>query len=461
MFAVTLIFDSEIGNLDFYFSGQLRRIHQLEDNYNQLRKEHDDLVQRVNQNETNYNQDKQEHKDEIYEMKQRFEAYRLEIEEYKRKISKTIADLEAKLERLNEKQEEHGISIKDLSLQRDTLNKLSQQIEEIINARRLDLDKLDKFTKRLDDINDLLNQVREGLYPLSKIPSLEQELAEIRNLLIQPNTIKELELRVSQAQRDIVRHNGDLEQINGKLYTFETSYQQLKLRIDDIKDNDLRTIRQRLDTIDADLERKSFEINQANKVAQGAVDRIDQLHEILASIREKLSDLENIKLRPNALEMKPDNSLIDQILQEQNRIRSQLENLANIEQQLNELTIDLNDLKRRVDDLSKPVTVNNEPDDRNRRSLEDSLKEFIRQIQESVLNLNQQLVGQISEAETLINFLKTQLDAFLNAQQQKLPEIPSIIQEHVSPSSKVMPYVESLQPIDLLQDIWAKYSSQS
>jgi hypothetical protein len=89
------------------------------------------------------------------------------------------------------------------------------------------------------------------------------------------------------------------------------------------------------------------------------------------------------------------------------------------------------------------------------------LKEFIRQIQESALNLNQQLIGQISEAETLINFLKTQLDAFLNAQQQKLPEMPLIAREHVSPSSKVMPYVESLQPIDLLQDIWTKYLSQS
>jgi DNA repair exonuclease SbcCD ATPase subunit len=128
--------------------------------------------------------------------------------------------------------------------------------------------------------------------------------------------------------------------------------------------------------------------------------------------------VENIKFRPNALEMKPDNSLIDQILEEQNRIRSQLENLANIEQQLNELTIDLNYLKRIVTDLSKPVEPNQrDTDDHNRRSLEDSLKEFIRQIQESVLNLNQQLVGQISEAKTLINFLKTQLDAFLNVHQ--------------------------------------------
>jgi hypothetical protein len=71
-----------------------------------------------------------------------------------------------------------------------------------------------------------------------------------------------------------------------------------------------------------------------------------------------------------------------------------------------------------VTDLSKPVEPNQrDTDDHNRRSLEDSLKEFIRQIQESVLNLNQQLVGQISEAKTLINFLKTQLDAFLNVHQ--------------------------------------------
>jgi chromosome segregation ATPase len=350
------------------------------------------------------NQDKQEHNIEINEIKRRFEEYRLETDEYKKKIGKIIADLEAKLQTLNEqqallneKQEEHGVSIKELSAQGNTFNKLSQKIELMINARRSDLDKLDEFTKRLDNINELLNQVQQGLYPLNRIPSLEQEIQEIRNLIIHQNTFGDLELRLSQAQKDILRHNGDIEQINGKLYTFESLYQELKLKIDGIKDNDndIRIIQQHLTTIDIDLQRKSLEINQVNILAKEAIDQINGLREFLASISKNLSDLEN-NIREN-------------------------ENIM---------------------------------DSLNRRALEDSLKEFIRQIKESVSNLHHQLTGQINEAKIFINLLKTQLDALLNAQQpEKIPAILGIVPRQ----SKVMRYVEPLQPTDLIRDIWTNY----
>jgi hypothetical protein len=53
----------------------------------------------------------------------------------------------------------------------------------MINARRSDLDKLDEFTKRLDNINELLNQVQQGLYPLKGTPPLsglsKKRLSEI------------------------------------------------------------------------------------------------------------------------------------------------------------------------------------------------------------------------------------------------------------------------------------------
>ena len=396
------------------------------------------------------NQDKQEHNIEINEIKIRFEEYRLETDEYKKKIGKIIADLEAKLQALNEqqalfngKQEENEVSIKELSAQGNTFNKLSQKIELMINARRSDLDKLDEFTKRLDNINELLNQVQQELYPLNRIPSLEQEIQEIRNLIIHQNTFGDLELRLNQAQKDILRHNGDIEQINGKLDTFESLYQQLKLRIDGIKDNDndIRIIQQHLATIDIDLQRKSLEINQANIFAKEAIDQINGLREFLASISKNLSDLEN-NIR--------DNEIIKARI---------IEDLANKTRQLTDLANDLDNLKRRVDDLSQ-LGIKNELDQPDinapgRSALEDYLKEFIRQIQESVSNLNHQLTGQINEAKIFINLLKTQLDALLNAQQQleKIPPIPEII----SRQSKVMRYVEPLQPTDLIRDIWINY----
>ena len=312
----------------------------------------------------------------------------------------------------------------------------------MINARRSDLDKLDEFTKRLDNINELLNQVQQGLYPLNRIPSLEQEIQEIRNLIIHQNTFGDLELRLSQAQKDILRHNGDIEQINGKLYTFESLYQELKLKIDGIKDNDndIRIIQQHLTTIDIDLQRKSLEINQVNILAKEAIDQINGLREFLASISKNLSDLEN-NIRDNE------------------NIKARLiEDLANKTRQLTDLANDLDNLKRRVDDLSQ-LGRTNEPnqsdmDSLNRRALEDSLKEFIRQIKESVSNLHHQLTGQINEAKIFINLLKTQLDALLNAQQpEKIPAILGIVPRQ----SKVMRYVEPLQPTDLIRDIWTNY----
>ncbi len=376
-----------------------------------------------------------------------------------------MKELQEKQEFLNKKQEEHGISIKDLSLQRDTLNKLSQQIEQIINARRSDLDKLDKFTKRLDDIKDFLNQIREGLRPLDRIPFLEREINEIRNLLIQPSTMKDLELRVSQAQRDITRHNTDLEQLNGRLDTFDSLYQELKRTIDEIKKNDLTGIQQHLQSIDNDLESKSLQINEASTVAKSAMDQIGELRQSLTIIRDQLSDLEkkildieNIKSRLNRLETKPDDLRIAQILEEQSRIRAELDDVIDKQRQFKDLADDLEKLKRKVDDLSRPVTGNNEPhqnvtDGLSQSDLEAFLDKAKREIMDSVSNLLQQLNEQINEAKTLINDLKEKLDKVLNTQRQQSDPL-AIIQRDVPPKFKRIPYIEPLLPVDLFQHIW-------
>jgi hypothetical protein len=57
---------------------------------------------------------------------------------------------------------------------------------------------------------------------------------------------------------------------------------------------------------------------------------------------------------------------------------------------------------------------------------------------------------QIKEAKILINDLKTRLNQSLNKQQQS----SSIIHTDVSSKRKFIPYVESLRPVDLLDDIW-------
>ncbi|CAF3100549.1 unnamed protein product [Rotaria sp. Silwood2] len=182
------------------------------------------------------------------------------IEQYRKTINETIFDLKTKSEtlhtkqeRLNRKQEEHGISIINLSLQRDTLNKLSQHLELIINARHSDLEKLDKFIEKLDDMKNSFNQIQEGFYLLYRIPFIEQE---IRNLIIHQNIIEQLELRISQIQSDITRHDDSLEQYNLRLDTLFSLYQKLKEIVNDIKITDITRIQERLRSIDDDLDKK-------------------------------------------------------------------------------------------------------------------------------------------------------------------------------------------------------------
>lgn len=446
-----------------------------------LRQKHRALVKRVNKNERTCDQNKHEHDDEINGMKKQFEDYRKEIDEYRRQITKIIADLEGRLENLNKIQEEHGISIKDLSLQRETLNKLSLQIEQIINARRSDLNKLDQFSKRLGDITDLLTQVREGLHPLSRIPFLEREIEEIRNLLIKPNVVEDLESRVRQIEKNFVRYNDDFGVMNGRLTSLESAYQTLKDRIDYIKDYDLGKIGDHLQSIDKDLVAKTSQISEVNTLARNAADQINELRRFLDDITGKFSDLDNlikqignIMSRIHDLETKSNDPRIldlendSRILDEQNRMRSALNNLEN---KLEQLVALANDLERRVNNLERSKIINNKPnqsntydpnqsdnhdpnqpdtDDPNQKDFEDYFQRIKREIIEPVLNTMKDLNEQIKEAKILINDLKTRLNQSLNKQQQS----PSIIHTDVSSKRKLIPYVESLRPVDLLDDIW-------
>ncbi|CAF0747135.1 unnamed protein product [Adineta steineri] len=444
------------------FRGQLGRIQQLEEQLHQLRQEHNKLVKRVNRNATKCDNNQIAHDDQINGLKKRFDDYRVETDQYTSQTTRTIVDLEVRLERLhekqdvlNKKQDEHGIAIKDLSLQRDTLNKLVQQIEKIIKARRSDLNQLIKFTERLDEINNLLNQVQAGLYPLSKIPSLEREIEKIRNLLNEPNVTNELELRVSQAQRDIIRHDGELTQFNKKLTTFDLFYQELKKSVDGIQINDLPAIQQHLRTIDSDLEQKSLEINQVHTLTETSLNQISELRASLASINEKLADLqnkifdiENFKPRLD----KPDDSRFAESVEEENQLRHRLDSLTDQEKRLNDLADAVNEIQRRLDQittLDPKNQGNSQPG--NQAALEDYLKQVKEQIMNTVSTLMQQLTEQINEAKILINICKTKLDQLLNTQQQNRPDI---FQSKSLSKSRLFSYVESLQPADLLQDIW-------
>ncbi|CAF0901616.1 unnamed protein product [Adineta steineri] len=438
---------------------QRNRIHKLEKKLRQLRQEHNELVERVNQNATKCDNNQTAHDDQINELKKRFDDYRIEINQYTSQTMRTIGDLERRLERLREKQDEHGIAIKDLSLQRDTLNKLAQQIEEIINARHSDLNQLNKFIERLDEINHLFNQVQAGLYPLSKIPSLEREIEKIRNLLIEPNVFNELESRVSQAQRDIISHNGELTQFNEKLTTFDLLYRELKKSFDRIQINDLSAMQQYLRTIDSDLKQKSLEINQLSTLARTALNQINELHTSLTNINEKLADLENkifdienFKSRLDKSELKSDDSRFAEIFEEQKRLRHRLDNLIDQERRLNDLANAANEIQRPLDQLTTSDPTNQDNTHaRDQAALEDYLKQVKEQIMDTVSTLMQQLIEQINKAKVLISICKTKLDHLLNTQKQNRLEIS---QSKPPSKSRLFPYVEALQPTDLLQDIW-------
>ncbi|CAF2859883.1 unnamed protein product [Rotaria sp. Silwood2] len=413
--------------------GQLRRIHQLEEELRQLKINHDTLVRRVDQNETNCNQNKHNQDEEIDSIKQKFEQYRIEIEQYRKNIDKTIIDLQTKLETLlkkqeilDKKQEEHGVSILNLSLQRDTLTKLSQDIELIINNRRSDLDTLNKFIKKLNGIKNSLNQVRERFHLLDRIPLLEQEIEKIRDL--------------------ITGHDKTLKECNLRIDSLSSSLQNLERRVNDIKNTDITMILQRLSSIEDDLKRKSQDIANANNTAKTALDEVNGLRETVEELKKKLSYLnerisvvEDILKRLDELEMKFKDLDIDEI-------RKLFLKLTEMEKQLDELTKELNNLK----DIVKGLNTNSRTNSSIEGTLEAYMNDVKKQISESLSSLSQQLLALINEAKQLISILDTKLNELLTMQQQ----IPSKEEPIMLSSSNRILYVEPLKSIDLLQDIW-------
>jgi DNA repair exonuclease SbcCD ATPase subunit len=184
---------------------------------------------------------------------------------------------------------------------------------------------------------------------------------------------------------------------------------------------------------------KIYNANRANDLInelRGLLEIVDQR---LSDLDNKIADIENIKFRLNRLETKPDESWIAQIIDE---------DLINKGQQLNDLITDVENLKNMMNMLSKPIITNN--DDLKQKALEDYLKEITRQLLRSVSSLKQQLIEQINEAKSLINLLKEKLDELLYAQQQQ----PSTIHPEALPPRKLIPYVEPVKPLDLLENVW-------
>ena len=365
----------------------------------------------------------------------------------KKHTANIIADLEGKLKRLNErqdllneKQKEYGITIENLSLQRETLDKLSFHIEQIINARRADLNKLDQFTKKLDDVRDLLNQERHRFQVLNHITSLEREIKKIRNLFIDTKKFQGLESRVRQVEGLAGHHNDELRRMKEQLDTFESIYRSLKDNINSIN-NDLRKMNEEIQTITNDFNTKTTEISEANGLSRSTLEQVKELRQLLDTMNKKFSSFDNpiqdiadIKSRLENLENKPDDP----------RIQAALDDLMAKFQELLGLANALENLRRRVEDLEKPAIANNETDHRNEKDFEDFLQKVKGETIDPIFNLMQQINGQINNAKILINELRTQLNA----------EPPPYVQPSVSLKVKLIPYIESLPSIDLLDNIW-------
>lgn len=412
----------------------------------------------VNQNKEKCDDNKREHDDKMEESRKRFENYRQEIDEYRRETTILIAQLQEKLNRLDKKQElldkqqnEHSSAIKDLSIQRDTLAKLSLQIKQIIDARLGDVNRLNQFSQKLDHINDLFNQVRDVLEKINGNDSIENEFKKIRNLFVGQNgSMKDIESRIQQIEQNITNHNQQLTDIEERLNNFKTTVQKLNQSIVVIQSN-LEPIEEQLQAITEDLMNKTVRIDQANELITDARQQINELRVSIESIGNRLAsfdgltlDITNILARIQNLE----NQLIAPSVQ---AIPKDLEDKI---QQLLGLTDELENLKKRIDNLEQSLHTGTQPELAKETNYEE-LFQRIRDIISPIFEFREQINIQINEAKALINDLKIQLDQLLNApKEQPPPPLPLSSPLPVPKKGKIVPYLESLPPIDLLDDIW-------
>ena len=398
----------------FSFRGQLTRLEQLEKDFAELKEKYDRLVIVVNQNKDQCDDNKRHQDDQMEQMRKRFENYRQKIDQYRNQTTHLIGQLEAKINELNRKDEllnakqiDQGNAIEGLTLQRETLRKLSLQIEEIINARQRDLKKLDQFMDKLDSIGISSNQ----------IPSLEPDIQEIRNLFVGQNgSLQQIESRLRQIEGNLLDHNSQLSTMGNRFNSLQSVLQQFNQTI--------QTFEKDLRGISEDLNRKTSQINQANDLTTNALEEVKELRGIIDRINDRLSSSDRL---PDTFE----------------NINSTLENKT---QQLMDLIADLEQLKNRIDQLEQSFSERPEPQPPKEidiKGLFDQIREIIHPIFEFKEEINQ--------VNALINDLKTQLDQFFNTQKEKPIESNP---PHVLLKSKIVPYLESLPSIDLLNDIW-------
>ena len=424
-----------------------------------MRQEHDQLLERLRQFEERYGQEQDKHNGDMNKIENQFNQYHAELKKYKSEIGKTNADLTEKLQALHDRQEQHASFIQDLFIQRDTLNTLSQHIKQIIDARRDDLEQLEKFTQSLERLKDRVKEIREGILPLDRIPSLEQDIVEIRNLLIEPSVMDDIELRIRQAQRDIGRHSEELEQLNEQLSNCQSSCQELNEALNYSKTSDLTKVLENLRSIERDLEMKSSQIDQSNAMARSALDQLDQLRHSLININEgfldlqkKLDEMETSHDTRDQLITKSEHPDIAQLLEEQNQIRSQLRDLIEKQEQLSGWAGELDLLRQKMDHLDVHPVAPSQLDQETLRALLENAK---REVMDLISPTLQQLNERMAEAGIFIGELKARLEQLLNAQQKpELTRPPLVVPMRISPQVKRIPYVESLSPLDLLNDTW-------
>lgn len=374
------------------FRDQLHLIRELQRECAQLRTDFNELNERVNRNANTCNEANRRHDEVIDELKQRSEEYRKEIEDYKKTIDKKLADLESKLQDLNKKYDEHGALINDLSIEHDTINNLSQNLLKLIKNKQSDLDQLENFAKRLDDIKQMIDQIRLGLQPLEKLPELERQLQDIQKMFIDMKNDTRLQNRVSELEQTVDSHAVRLEYLTENLNAFEQFMKKLNDQLSEFQRINQRfsAIEQRLQSLENDLQLKTTDI--------------DDLRKSLNDITKKLSDLtELIEKMPPPTEFT------------ENPFQERLENLER----------DLAALKNIVDNLSQ------------------------QNFDEKLQKTKEEIIKQLTE---MIQALQAQLDELANRKPEPPPS--STVETPKSIPIKLIPYVETLPPIDLLNDIW-------
>ena len=390
---------------------------QLEDELRQLREQYAELVERVNRNELKCDSNKAEHDQRIDELRRLLEEYRKELDEYKKLIASTIASLQGELQILDEKQElldkrqeEHGTMIQDLLIKYEGTKILSKKVEELITTRRSDLEKLKHLTSRVDELAILLQSIQEKLPILDRIPFLKEEIKEIRQLLIPPETIDAIYSLLEEIQQKLTLHDQQFEKNEDKFNRLDSLYEQLRQRVDFIQTKDLPEINTRLGSTDQELLRQASEIRDVRGIAENNEKQIGQLRDIVSAIETRLS------------------SVID----------------------------DINEINRKLDGLLNQPKIPISPRKDNpfdQRALEASLKELIQPILDDLSTLRQQFVQDINAVKDLLNLLKSKLDGLRDRPKTPLPPVES---KELVTLPQWMLYKEPLQPFDLYKETWTE-----